>query len=133
MKPSDLGKSLDPSAEGRRPSQVQNIKHTIMISFLICFRKAIINLILDGEVFISEMESLEKALCSFLHICFVANIKYQVGSGMLYTFLQRCVAIPRGGNTTLLPLLPPGPGSERLCSPMEKELPPSPSFPHPTS
>ena len=58
----------------------------------ICFRKVVFDLILDGQVFISQLESLEQAVCSFLHICFVANIKYPVGSGMLCTFLQRCVA-----------------------------------------
>jgi hypothetical protein len=57
-----------------------------------CFRKVVFDLILDGQVFISELDTLEKAVCSFLHICFVANIKYPVGSGMLCTFLQRCVA-----------------------------------------
>jgi hypothetical protein len=38
------------------------------------------------------MESLEKAVSSFLHICYVANMQYPKGSGLLCTFLQRWVA-----------------------------------------
>jgi hypothetical protein len=50
------------------------------------------DLIVEGEVFISELDTLEKARSSFFHICFVANIKYPVGSGILCSFLQRCAA-----------------------------------------
>jgi hypothetical protein len=53
-----------------------------ILYFFLCFRKVVFHLVLDGEVFISELESLEKSVCSFLHICFVTNIKYPVGSGI---------------------------------------------------
>jgi len=46
----------------------------------------------EGEPFISELDTLEKAVASFFHICFVANISYPVGSGILCSFLQRCAA-----------------------------------------
>jgi hypothetical protein len=46
----------------------------------------------EKQVFISGMESLEQAVSSFIHLCFVANIQYPVGSGILCTFLQRWVA-----------------------------------------
>lgn len=38
------------------------------------------------------MESLEEAVASFLHLCFVANLQYPAGAGILCTFLQRWVA-----------------------------------------
>jgi hypothetical protein len=38
------------------------------------------------------MESIEMAVSSFIHICFVANMEYPKGSGLLCTFLQRWVA-----------------------------------------
>ncbi len=45
--------------------------------------------------------------------------------------MHGCVARPRGGNAPPPPSLlsPPGPGSVRLCSAMETELPNSPSLP----
>jgi hypothetical protein len=58
----------------------------------LCFRKVVFDLIVDGEPFISELDTLEKAVASFFHLCFVANIVYPVGSGMLCCFLQCCVA-----------------------------------------
>jgi hypothetical protein len=64
------------------------------------------------------MESLEKALCSFLHICFVANIKYPVGSGMLCKFLQRCVAILDENGTTA------GIAKKDMASPLDKAFKP---------
>jgi hypothetical protein len=56
------------------------------------FRKVFFDLIVEMQPFISGMETLEEAVSSFLHLCFVANIVYPVGSGILCTFLQRCVA-----------------------------------------
>ena len=38
------------------------------------------------------MELLEEAVASFLHLCFVTNMMYPVGSEMLCTYLQRWVA-----------------------------------------
>jgi hypothetical protein len=49
-------------------------------------------LIVEKAVFISSMETLEKAICSFLYLCFVANLEFPSGSGILATFLQRWVA-----------------------------------------
>jgi hypothetical protein len=50
------------------------------------------DLIVEKEVFISGMETLEEAVSSFFHICFVTNMHYPVGSGNLCTYLQRYVA-----------------------------------------
>jgi hypothetical protein len=87
-------------------------------TFHFCFRKVVFDLIVDGEVFISQLETLEKAVCSFLHICFVANIKYPVGSGMLCTFLQRCVAKLDENGTTA------NTGKKDQASPLDKAFRP---------
>jgi hypothetical protein len=50
------------------------------------------DLIVEKEPFISGMETLEDAVASFLHICFVTNMHYPIGSGNLCTYLQRYVA-----------------------------------------
>jgi hypothetical protein len=50
------------------------------------------DLIVEKSVFIHGMERLEEAVSSFLHVCFVANIQYPNGSGLLCTLLQRWVA-----------------------------------------
>jgi hypothetical protein len=64
------------------------------------------------------MDTLEKAVCSFLHICFVANIKYPVGSGMLCTFLQWCVAkLDEHGSTA-------GISKKDMASPLDKAFKP---------
>jgi hypothetical protein len=52
----------------------------------------VFDLYVEREPFISGLETLEQAVSSFLHVCFVANIHYPVGSGTLCTFLQRWVA-----------------------------------------
>jgi hypothetical protein len=52
----------------------------------------VFDLLVENEPFISGFETLEAAVSSFLHVCFVANIHYPVGSGVLCTFLQRWVA-----------------------------------------
>ncbi len=38
------------------------------------------------------METLEEAVSSYLHICFIAHLEFPNGSGILSTFLQRWVA-----------------------------------------
>jgi hypothetical protein len=38
------------------------------------------------------MTTLEEAVLSFLHLCFVGNFEYPIGSGILATFLQQQVA-----------------------------------------
>ncbi len=47
---------------------------------------------MEKQIFVHGMECLEMAVSSFLHICFVANMQYPKGSGLLCTFLQRWVA-----------------------------------------
>ena len=49
----------------------------------------VFDLYVEREPFISGLETLEQAVSSFLHVCFVANIHYPVGSGFLCTYLQR--------------------------------------------
>lgn len=51
-----------------------------------------LDLIVDKEVFIHGMERMEDAVSSYIHICFVANLEFPSGSGILSTFLQRWVA-----------------------------------------
>jgi hypothetical protein len=46
---------------------------------------------LEKQVFVHGMETLKEAISSFLHICFIANLRFPVGSGILSTFLQRWV------------------------------------------
>ncbi len=53
------------------------------------FRKVIFDLIVKKQEFISGMETLEEAVTSFLHICFVSNMQYPVGSGMLCSQEER--------------------------------------------
>lgn len=60
--------------------------------YFLCFRKVYFDLIVEKEAFISGMETLEEAVSSFLHICFVTNMHYPVGSGNVSTYLQRYVA-----------------------------------------
>jgi hypothetical protein len=38
------------------------------------------------------MNTLEEAVSSFIHLCFVANLSYPVGSSFLCTYLQRFAA-----------------------------------------
>ena len=57
-----------------------------------CYRKVSFDLIVEKDTFIAGMETLEDALSSFLHVCFVANMNYPVGSGILCTWIQRFVA-----------------------------------------
>jgi hypothetical protein len=49
----------------------------------------VFDLVVEKKILISEMHTLEEAVSSFLHLCFVANIHYPVGSGFLCTYLQR--------------------------------------------
>ena len=59
------------------------------------------DLMVEKEEFISGLETLEMAVSSFLHLYFVANLTYPAGSGILCTFLQRCVAkIDEHGTTS---------------------------------
>jgi cytochrome b561 len=61
------------------------------------------DLIVEYKEFISGMESLEQAVSSFLHLCFVTNMVYPVGSGWLCTYLQRWVAkLDEHGTTAAL-------------------------------
>jgi hypothetical protein len=38
------------------------------------------------------LESLEEAVASFLHMCFITDMEYPTGSGVLCTLLQRSAA-----------------------------------------
>jgi hypothetical protein len=40
------------------------------------FRKAVFDLILEKDVFVGGLDTLEEAVSSFIHLCFVANIQY---------------------------------------------------------
>jgi len=59
---------------------------------LFCFRKVFFDLLFEKQAFIFGMTTLEEAVSSFLHLCFVGNFEYPIGSGNLATFLQRQVA-----------------------------------------
>ena len=52
----------------------------------------VFDLMIEQRVFISGMDTLEKAISSFLHLCFIGNVCYPAGSALLCTFLQRWVA-----------------------------------------
>ncbi len=61
------------------------------------------DLVVEFQDFISGMESLEQAVSSLLHLCFVTNMQYPVGSGWLCTYLQRWVAkLDEHGTTAAL-------------------------------
>jgi CO dehydrogenase/acetyl-CoA synthase beta subunit len=46
---------------------------------------------------------LEEAVSSFLHLCFVANIRYPVGTGIVCTYLQRYAAkLDENGTTAAM-------------------------------
>lgn len=53
------------------------------------FRSVSFDLIVEKESFITGMKTLEEAVSSLLHLCFVANISYPAGSSYLCTYLQR--------------------------------------------
>ena len=40
------------------------------------FRRVLFDLAVQGEPFIVGLESLEQAITSFIHVCFVADIQY---------------------------------------------------------
>ena len=61
-------------------------------NFHFIFSKIVFDIVIEKSIFISGLESLEKAIASLLHICFVANLSYPIGSATLCTFLQRWVA-----------------------------------------
>jgi hypothetical protein len=50
------------------------------------------DLIVEQKVLIHGMENLEDAISSFLHVCFVTNMKYPNGAGLVCMLLQRWVA-----------------------------------------
>jgi hypothetical protein len=51
-----------------------------------------LDVIVEQEPLIVGLESLEEAVGSFFHLCFVAHLEYPKGSGVLSTVLQRFVA-----------------------------------------
>jgi hypothetical protein len=50
------------------------------------------DLIVEKKIFIHGIETLEDAVSSFLHVSFMANMKYPKGSGLLCTLLQPWVS-----------------------------------------
>jgi len=64
----------------------------ITIIFKTCFRKALFDLVVEKEVLVHSLETVEEAISSFLHLCFVADMKYPPGSGVLCTYIQRWIA-----------------------------------------
>ena len=60
------------------------------------------DLFVEKESFISGMETLEEAISSFLHVCFVTNMHYPAGSGLLCSYPQRFVAkLDENGTTAV--------------------------------
>ncbi len=41
-----------------------------------CCRNVVFDLVVEGEPLIEGLESLEKAITSFIHVCFVAAMHY---------------------------------------------------------
>ena len=56
------------------------------------FRRVYFDLIVEQKVLIHGLENLEDAVSSFLHVCFVTNMKYPNGAGLVCMLLQRWVA-----------------------------------------
>lgn len=52
----------------------------------------VFDLIVEKKIFLHGLETLEQAVSSLLHVCFVANLQYPNGSGLLCTFIQRWIA-----------------------------------------
>jgi hypothetical protein len=52
----------------------------------------VFDLVVDKKIFVRGLGSLEEAISSFLHVCFVAHLSYPKGAGMLCTFIQRWIA-----------------------------------------
>lgn len=50
------------------------------------------DLVVERDPMIRGLNSIEEAVTSFLHLCFVCHLEYPKGSGTLCTFLQRWVA-----------------------------------------
>ena len=79
------------------------IPKKLICCFFLIFRKVVFDLVVEREVFISEMRTLEEAVSSFLHLCFVANIRYPVGTGIVCTYLQRYAAkLDENGTTAAM-------------------------------
>jgi hypothetical protein len=83
-----MDKNQDPGSSINIP----DLPFNVLIFFFFCFRKVVFDLIVEKQVFLSGLETLERAINSFLHISFFANLTYPTGSGILSTFLQRWVA-----------------------------------------
>ena len=49
-------------------------------------------MVVERELFLRGLESIEEAVTSFLQHCFVGHLEYPKGAGILCTFLQRWVA-----------------------------------------
>jgi hypothetical protein len=60
--------------------------------FIKIFRQVSLDLVVEKEILVTNIKTLEEAVAGFLSLCFIANLKYPDGSGVLCTVLQRCVA-----------------------------------------
>jgi hypothetical protein len=47
-----------------------------MLEHILCFRKAVFDIVLEKDNFIVGLNSLEEAVSAFMHLCFTANIEY---------------------------------------------------------
>jgi len=87
----------------------------------LCFRKVVFDLVVEKEPFLSELKSLEEAVSSFLHLCFVANILYPEGGSYLCTFLQRWVAkMDEHGTTAALKKKDQAAKADKVSRPLKK-------------
>jgi hypothetical protein len=62
---------LDPD-----PYQNEYGSETLVYTDSYIYRKVVFDLAVQGEPFIVGLESLEQAITSFIHVCFVADIQY---------------------------------------------------------
>jgi hypothetical protein len=56
------------------------------------FRRVFLDLHVEVDPFVKGLETLEEAVASFLHMCFIADMEYPTGAGVLCTLLQRSAA-----------------------------------------
>jgi len=92
-----------------------------IILYFLSFRKVFFDLIVEKQPFVSGLETLEEAVSSFLHLCFVANILYPEGGSYLCTFLQRWVAkMDEHGTTAALRKKDQAAKADKALRPLKK-------------
>jgi hypothetical protein len=55
---------------------VQEVIFTFNFVSLKYFRRVFFDIAVEGQPFVSAVESLSKAISTFLHLCFVAHLEY---------------------------------------------------------